>query len=271
MNSLFLKIRSKYHKILSRRMHRRMVSIKSPVPIISFTFDDAPKSAFEIGGKILRAHNIKATFFVSLGLLDAKTEVGIIASEEDLRIAISDGNELGCHTFNHLYAWETTTQEFIKSVERNKQALNSLFPGRDFQTFAYPIGNPRPGIKAKLKEYFKCCRGGGQAINVGMVDLNLISAYFIDKRNNANIQEIQKIIDYNKLCNGWLILATHDIAENHSPYGCTAKYFEEVVQYAANSGALFLPVGKACERLGRNDAINEARKLKISTINSKIS
>ena len=48
---------------------------------------------------------------------------------------------------------------------------------------------------------------------------------------------------------GWLILATHDVCDNPSPYGCTAQFFETVVQHAVQSGARVLPVVSALEAL----------------------
>lgn len=226
-----------------------MISIKTPVPIISFTFDDAPITAFEAGGNILGSYGAKATFFVSLGLLGATTEVGTIADIDDLLRAVSDGHELGCHTFDHLYTWQTTPKKFVESVVRNKQALTRILPGKHFRSFAYPIGEPRPSIKLQLEKHFVCCRGGGQSPNIRVADLNLLKAYFIDKRNNTDIGAVKKVIDHSVSSSGWLIFATHDVTETPSPFGCTPLFFAEVVKHAAQSGAALLPVVDAFERL----------------------
>jgi peptidoglycan/xylan/chitin deacetylase (PgdA/CDA1 family) len=231
-----------------------MVSINTSVPIISFTFDDAPKTAFDTGSAILRLCGAKATFFVSMGLLGCKTEVGTIASEEDLLRVWEEGNELGCHTFDHLYTWETTPDMFVESVIRNNKALGRILPGAHFKTFAYPIGVPKPSVKLKLEKHFVCCRGGGQTANTGVADLNLLKSYFIDKRNNEDIDSVKKIIDYNASFPGWLIFATHDITETPSPYGCTPKFFSDVVEHAVGSGAVLLPVIEAFERLRLGNA-----------------
>jgi peptidoglycan/xylan/chitin deacetylase (PgdA/CDA1 family) len=226
-----------------------MVVINTPVPIISFTFDDAPRTAFHIGGEILRSHGARGTFFVSLGLLGSQTEVGAIASADDLLRAVKEGNELGCHTFDHRDTWQTSAQRFIASIVKNKQALEKILPGSDFRTFAYPISEPKPSIKSQVEKHFICCRGGGQTFNSGKGDLNLLKAYFLDKRTKVDTNLVKKMIDHNISCRGWLIFATHDVTDNPSPYGCTPSFFREVVEYAALSGALLLPVGKACEVL----------------------
>ena len=249
MSTILSKVVSKYRRLVAYRLNRRMVSIETQVPLISFTFDDAPITAFHTGGNILHSYGARATYFVSLGLLGATTEVGTIASIDDLLRAVNEGHELGCHTFDHLYTWQTNPKKFIESITRNKLVLESIIPGICFKTFAYPIGVPRPSGKSQLEKHFLCCRGGGQIPNVGFADLNLLKAYFIDKRNNVDIESIKKIIDHSISSSGWLIFATHDVTEKPSPYGCTPHFFTEVVKYAAQSGAVILPVIDALERL----------------------
>ena len=168
MRNLLARITGKYHRTMANRFCQRIIAIKTSVPIISFTFDDAPRTAFKTGGDILRAHGGRATFFVSLGLLGSETVVGTIASPDDLSRAVKSGNELGCHTFNHLDAWQTPTEKFMESVVENKQALDRILPGAIFRTFAYPKSGAKLSIKSYLEKYFICCRGGGQTPNVGM-------------------------------------------------------------------------------------------------------
>jgi peptidoglycan/xylan/chitin deacetylase (PgdA/CDA1 family) len=249
VSNLLLRIAGKYHRTLAYRFYRRMALIQTSAPIISFTFDDAPRSAFTTGGDILKAHGARATFYVSLGLLGCQTEVGTIASSEDLLRAVKEGDELGCHTFDHLDPWQTPAQKFIESVVENKRALDSILPGINFRTFSYPKSEPKPFIKLQLEKYFMCCRGGGQTLNAGVTDLNLLKAYFLDKRNKVDMNSIKRLIDHNTSCRGWLIFATHDVTGNPSRYGCTPEFFEKVVECAARSGALLLPVDKACESL----------------------
>lgn len=249
MRNQLSRLTGKYRRTVADRFCRRMASIKISVPIISFTFDDAPKTAFVTAGDILKSYDTRATFFVSLGLLGGQTEVGTIASSDDLIQAIKERHELGCHTFDHLDTWRTPRQEFVKSIVANKQALDRILPGTVFRTFAYPKSEPRPAVKSRLEKYFVCCRGGGQTANVGVVDLNLLKACFLDKRTKVDINFVKRLIDYNTSSKGWLIFATHDVTDNPSPYGCTPEFFKEVVEYAARSGALLLPIGEACEKL----------------------
>ena len=226
-----------------------MATIETSVPIISFTFDDAPRTAFTTAADILSGVGARATFYVSLGLCGLQTKVGAVGSLNDLRRASADGHELGCHTFDHLDPWETSAHRFVESVIRNSQALDTAFPGKRFRTFAYPINQPRPSVKSRLEKHFMCCRGGGQTLNVGRTDLNLVNAYFLDRRCGTDLGPVREMIDRNASCRGWLIFATHDVCDNPSRYGCAPEFFREVAEHAARSGALLLPVGEACETI----------------------
>jgi peptidoglycan/xylan/chitin deacetylase (PgdA/CDA1 family) len=226
-----------------------MVPIKSPIPIVSFTFDDAPRTAFRLGGAILKQFGARATYFVSLGILDTETEVGKIASVDDLARAVDEGNELGCHTFDHMDAWHVSSSALMASVVRNRQALHGILPGVQFSSFAYPKSGAKLSTKVALGNTFSCCRGGGQVTNAGSADLNLLKACFIDRRTGVDEEFIRALVDYNAERRGWLILATHDIAVDPSPYGCAPEFLELTARYASRSGALLLPVGEACARL----------------------
>src|SRR6516165_198967 len=88
--SLITRASRKVRRLLADQFGRRTLSIKTPVPIVSFTFDDAPVTAFREGRGILKQFGARATYYVSLGLLDAETEVGKIASVGDLARAVDE-------------------------------------------------------------------------------------------------------------------------------------------------------------------------------------
>lgn len=239
----------KVRRMLASRFERREASTDSVGPIVSFTFDDAPKSAFGVGHEILESFGARATYFVSLGLLDKETEVGRIASVDDLARAVAEGCELGCHTFGHLDAWSTSPRDYLESVVRNREALHQVLPGTGFAAFAYPKSGATVWIKPALSKLFACCRGGGQGINAGTIDLNLLNACFIDQWTGVDLEFIRKLVDDNAARRGWLIFATHDVAPTPSPYGCSPKFLEAVARCASETGSLLLPVGEACARL----------------------
>src|SRR5215472_10150827 len=97
----------KGRRILAGRFWRREMVLDRSVPLISFSFDDAPRSAFEVGGEVVRENGGFATYYVSLGLLNSQTESAPMAGADQLVRAVDVGHELGCHTYHHCDAWLT--------------------------------------------------------------------------------------------------------------------------------------------------------------------
>jgi peptidoglycan/xylan/chitin deacetylase (PgdA/CDA1 family) len=242
------RIQGHCQRVIARSFARRPFEILAQGPLVSFTFDDFPRSALLTGGAILQSFGLAGTYYASLGLMGQQAPTGPIFLAEDLKLLFEQGHELGCHTFSHCHAWDTRPKAFEDSVVRNQQALNTLAPGTSFKTFSYPISVPRAGTKRRISKYFACCRSGGQNFNIGNVDLNHLSAFFLEKsRDKPEI--VKELIDQNRRACGWLILATHDISKDPTRWGCTPDFFEEIVRHAVNSGAQVLPVLKAYETL----------------------
>ena len=237
-----------YQRRAASLLFRRPFVIDTRRPVISFTFDDFPQSALSVGGAILNSFGVAGTYYASLGLMGQETPSGRIFVSADLKAALEQGHELGCHTFSHCHSWNTATGLFEHSISENRAALATLLPGVRFSTLSYPISPPRPLTKWRVAKSFLCSRGGGQTFNVGTTDLNQLSAYFLEKSRDG-IQTLKDLIDRNGRARGWLIFATHDISERPTPFGCTPQLFEEVVRYAVSSGARVLPVVSALKVL----------------------
>ena len=241
---LLTRIKGRYMRSTARLFFKRPAVINSQIPYISFTFDDFPRSALLTGGAILNRFGLAGTYYAAFGLTGKKSPTGPIFLAEDLKKLFEQGHELGCHTFGHCDSWGTNPSAFEGSIIENQRALNELIPGASFKTFSYPINPPRALTKRRAGQHFLCCRGGGQTFNVGTADLNHLSAYFLEK-NRDHPEVVRDMIEQNRQARGWLILATHDVCDAHSPFGCTPEFFEDIVRYAVNSGARILPVVEA--------------------------
>lgn len=262
LRNAWLRLEESYRRRAASLSFRKLFSLNSERPLISFTFDDFPRSALFTGGDILHRHGLAGTYYASLGLMGKEAPTGQIFVADDLKTLFEQGHELGCHTYAHCDSWDTKTATFENSVVENQNALHKLFPDAEFRSFSYPINLPRPLTKARMARHFACCRAGGQTLNSGRIDLNQLSAYFLEKSRD-NIQAIKDIIHRNKKARGWLIFATHDISDNPTPFGCTPELFEQVVQYAADSGARVLPVIKALEAIGAAGRCEETSRARV--------
>jgi peptidoglycan/xylan/chitin deacetylase (PgdA/CDA1 family) len=235
----------------AKLVFRRPIQVSSEPPLISFTFDDFPGSALFVGGEILNQRGLAGTYYAAFGLAGRQTRSGQIFEMADLLHLIRQGHELGCHTFGHCHSWDTDADAYEASVIDNRNRLKEVLPDAEFKSFSYPYSAPRPASKRRVARHFLSCRAGEQGINAGDTDLNQLNAFFLEK-THGNLQPVREIIDRNREQHGWLVFATHDISDSPTPFGCTPRFFENVVQYAANSGARILPVTQALQVLRAN-------------------
>ena len=261
MGSYLARVRQRIAGEATRALSRRQLAVRTPVPLISFTFDDFPRSAFLEAGSILTRYDIRGTYYVSLSLAGKQSQMGPMYQPEDLKELARLGHELGCHTFGHCHSWNTPPDIYEKAILDNQEALNEVLPGTAFRTFSYPFSGPRLAVKRVAARHFLCCRGGGlragrflrhqpggQTFNSGTADLNLLCAFFLEQ-SRENPEAVKRLIDQNALARGWLILATHDVRDTPSRFGCTPAFFEQVVQWSLESGARIVPVVQALEVL----------------------
>jgi peptidoglycan/xylan/chitin deacetylase (PgdA/CDA1 family) len=245
------RVQGRYQRSTVRLFFRRPFVISTETAIISFTFDDFPRSALFSGGAILERHGLAGTYYASFGLMgkQAQARTATMFLLEDAKALLQRGHELGCHTFGHCDSWKTETSVFTKSIIENGLALSELIPGASFKTFSYPINVPRVRTKREVARHFVGSRGGGQTFNAGTTDLNYLSAYFLEKTRDRP-EAAKRLIAENQRARGWLIFATHDVCDAPTPWGCTPDFFQRIVQHAVDSGARILPVAQALKTLG---------------------
>ena len=234
--SLWARLPGAFARRSARWFGRRMFTLRNRAPIITFTFDDFPRTALSIAGDALEKVGARGTYFVSYGLMGQDTPTGEAFHHDDLSQLLARGHELGCHTYHHYPAWETSVTNYMISVARNAESLRAPPFGAHLQTHSYPISYPRPRSKRRLQRHFRACRGGGQIFNSGTVDLNYLSSVFLEQIH-GDLRTVDRLIAENTAACGWLIFSTHDVCENPTRFGCTPSFFSAVVNRAKASGA----------------------------------
>ena len=249
LDGLISKIVGRWKRASALVLARRPFRLHNRQSLISFTFDDFPRSALLAGGTMLERHGAVGTYYVALGLRGKIAPTGEMFHREDIQSLLARGHELGCHTFTHCHSYDTPPSHFERSIIENQRALQALAPGARFNTLSYPISCPRPGTKRRSAKYFFGCRGGGQRYNSGTVDLNHLSAFFLEQSRDDR-EAIKELIDANYCAGGWLIFVTHDICDDPTRFGCSPAFFEEIVRYSVSSGARILSMSEALESVG---------------------
>lgn len=215
---------------------RRDVLLPCDRPLITFTFDDFPRTALTAGGAILQDSGVRGTYYAAPGLIDTQNHLGEHFRQDDLRNLLAAGHELATHTYSHVSARKLGFDSYVQEVEKGYQTLAGI-PGLDVtRQFSYPFGDITLRVKKALGPKMQSCRGVYPGLNGLRVDLNLLRANRLCG-GTAGLSAVQALIDENSRAKSWLIFYTHDVRPNPSPYGCTPDLLESVVRASVTSGA----------------------------------
>lgn len=234
------------HRLVALHSRRIEASRTTRTPIISFTFDDFPRSAAGVAADILAEYGKLATYYVSSSLMGTANGLGDMFRREDLVNLSLAGHELACHTFSHVPCSGLADEELMHNCEENRDCIASLVNGYLVSNFSYPNGVVTLAAKTCLASVYHSNRSSQPGLNLDPIDLGFLRANPVYSR--FDIARPKDLIRRNTKESGWLIFYTHDVADSHSRYGCTPEYFREVVRCAVESGAEIEPVGKVVPR-----------------------
>jgi peptidoglycan/xylan/chitin deacetylase (PgdA/CDA1 family) len=242
-------------KRAARYVRSKPFAMRNVAPLISFTFDDVPESAYTDGAAILEQHGIRGTFYVAAGtcgIVNPETNWRVIDWEQ-VRALHDQGHEIGCHTFSHARVDMLDSESMEEECRRNANSLRDLCPDLRLTNFCYPYGQVTLPRKLQLLQRFDSCRGCFEGINSGVLDLGLLSVIELYDRK-INGQQVVRLIREAHERNGWLIFYTHDVAETPSWIGCSRRLLRFAVETALHAKIPCLPVRDALTAVGYSRA-----------------
>ncbi len=225
----------------------KKVDIKHSKPVITFTFDDAPISAFLNGGNILAKFGFGGTFYISLSLMNGPDPETRFTTAH-LKNAVAQHHELGCHTYGHTDLSKTIAATGIADIEQNQKVLQTLLPGTEFKNFSYPFGSETRLVKKYASTRFRSARGIEEGINLEGTDLCNLKTVKLYERKYPLEYIFEKINEVQKN-NGWLIFYTHDVDQHFTDWGCSPQYFESVVHECAKRGITVATINEALNQI----------------------
>jgi len=241
-------------------LYQRTVPLGAGGPIITFSFDDFPRTALTTGAAVLESFGARATYYVSMSLMSGKNDLGEQFCHEDLCAVLERGHELASHTFSHLSARNVRYGVFKDDVEKGEQAIQETLRAATSGNFAYPYGDATLGTKKKLGPQLMSSRGTCGGLNGPDVDLNLLRANSLygdlDRADAA-----KGLILENEKRGHWLIFYSHDVVTNPSPFGCTPKLLDAVCSFAAAREARFMTVEQVMKNLGQHCGLGSVAML----------
>ncbi len=239
-------------KVLSV-VYRRQAPLAPRGPIVSFTFDDFPRSALNVGGRILSAHGVRATYYTAIGLMNTVNHLGDQFRREDLDVLLRDGHELASHTFGHVSCRKVSSATFEDEVERGRRAIEELTGRSDFGNFAFPFGAVTIAGKKIASQHLSSSRSIWGGVNGPDVDLNLLRANSL-YGDIEKCAEVRELILENERRRGWLIFYSHDVSPTPSRYGCSPELLEYAVSFVSQRCARILTVAEVVAELGAGPA-----------------
>jgi peptidoglycan/xylan/chitin deacetylase (PgdA/CDA1 family) len=237
-------------RFIARQSRSKVLALNDIPPLVTFTFDDVPASACDLGAGILEQYAARGTFFVAgSGCGAAAADEPPRASIDKLRTVSENGHEIGCHTYSHSAIRYVSRDELGLELERNQTALKQIDPTIVLRNFAYPYGDLSIGTKRYLEGCFDSCRAGHPGINAGIADLGALDAWPLQ---NASIDRARtvELIAATVRTRGWLIFYSHDVADQPSQYGVTPDLLECAVRTAKQAGCVLASIADSLDLIG---------------------
>jgi peptidoglycan/xylan/chitin deacetylase (PgdA/CDA1 family) len=238
-------------------LYTRTVPWGDRSPIVSFTFDDFPRTAYVEGGAILKKFGGCGTYYTAPALMNTSNDLGEQFTSEDVHSLLADGHELACHTYSHLSSRAVSCSAYREDVERGRKAMQEIAGVSDSGNFSYPYGHVTLNCKRTLGPQVSSSRSIFPGVNGPDIDLNLLRANSL-YGDVDRLQKAQDLILENEQKKSWLIFYSHDVRPNPSQYGCTPGLFESTVSFAVQHGCRILTVQAALAELGVPGATRNA-------------
>ncbi|MDY0093815.1 MAG: polysaccharide deacetylase family protein [Candidatus Vecturithrix sp.] len=229
---------------LLEKIIRKRAFIDSKLAMVSFTFDDAPFSAFLKGGTILEEFGYRGTYYVSAGIAGESTEVGSLADLETIVEFQKRGHEIANHTYSHINCEHSSPIDMLKNIRRNSNELQAVIT----RNFSYPYGAANASSRCVARICTSSARGISHGINKGAIDLMNLRASRV--YNRLGIDKCLDLISDCAECGGWLIFYTHDVCEKPSDYGCKPEQLVELIKAISCKNLSVMTVREALVAIG---------------------
>ncbi|WP_412504280.1 polysaccharide deacetylase family protein [Roseovarius sp. SYSU LYC5161] len=238
-----------------RRIGRKWTALRRVAPLtrdvpgfcLSICFDDVPVSAATVGAETLDRHEVAGTWHIATGLFGTTGISGEIAGPGHVRGLADSGHEVALHGHAHEDMSRMTPDAALADIARNRAALSDLLGHAPSGHFAYPFGATTLALKKRLVGEVTSARGVLAGRNGARTDAMQLAAHDLrpDPRTVARARAAMASAAQG---GGWIILFTHDVTPEPSPYGISPETLDRLIAEAKALGAMILPTGQVWRR-----------------------
>ena len=134
----------KTNKVIKKIFNNLVWDIPNSENKIYLTFDDGPiPSVTEWVLDLLKSEGIKVTFFCIGDNIKKYPEI--------YKRILTEGHQIGNHTFNHLNGWKTKTNYYIENFKLCETEHSKLNPEHSF-LFRPPYGKIKPSQSKEIRQ-----------------------------------------------------------------------------------------------------------------------
>jgi peptidoglycan/xylan/chitin deacetylase (PgdA/CDA1 family) len=233
----------------ARHYRSKPFVMRNSAPLVSFTFDDVPDSAYTNGASILEQHGLRGTFYVASGILGSIDTHWRLINRDQVRALHGRGHEIGCHTFSHVRVDRLDADGMAQECRSNCAALRELTEGVEATNFCYPFGRASLPRKRELERRYDTCRGIYEGINAGTVDLAMLRVIELYDRTLTR-DKLRRVLRETRERNGWLIFYTHDVTDEPSWIGCSPRLLRTAIEAVQAENMRCLTIHDALAAIG---------------------
>lgn len=245
-------ILNKIDKSIAAKLWRKNLILEREYGVVSFSFDDAPKSACDVGRRTLENHDCRGTWYIAGGLTDRLEQGRMCHSINDIQDLAESGHQIGCHTFSHRPCNTLKADDISSEIERNALFFKSIDLPSSSLHFSFPLGEFNCSSKKIASKNFVSSRITGGGLQVGYADLNALRAERLYQHVMTQ-ERLSALIKATALQRGWLIFYTHDVDDSPSQWGCSKNLLDSAIQTALSAGCKVMPVDEAIRYWDRNN------------------
>ena len=225
----------------------------SRVPLASISFDDFPRTAWTIGGEIMRSHAITGTYYV-VGGHEGRTVEGVEQyTRKDLKAVAAAGHEIASHTHAHRCVHDLSNAEIREDEGKNAAYFRQHLDGYAAVGFAYPYGEISVRTKILYSKLYSVSRGIREGVNGRKFDRSQLKAFGLERKSWSEAR-IEAAVAEARAKNAWIVFFTHDVSDTPTIYGATPHMLEHLIRTLKDAGIEILTVRDAYERTQQHTA-----------------
>jgi peptidoglycan/xylan/chitin deacetylase (PgdA/CDA1 family) len=242
---------------IARHLPTKPLAMRNSVPLVSFTFDDVPDSAYLNGAAVLDEYDMRGTFYIASGTCGTRDTYWRVIGRDQVRDLHQRGHEIGCHTYSHRAVDDLSAHELNEECQRNFENLRDLCPDIQLRSFCYPFGCVSLPRKIQLQRRFDTCRGIFEGINSGVIDLALLKVIELYDRTLSR-DKLNHVLRRARQTTGWIIFYAHDVTERPTHMGCSPGLLRTTIEEIRRQAIPCRTVAEALPLIGHSSRARAA-------------